>query len=117
MNTFVHCRACGQPLHAQAAACPYCGAPQQQPAAAVLPPTGSPTLAIASCVIGVLTLLAVLTDGFPADRDELLGGFGLTLTAIVCGGLCLHHQKPGRAAAVVGLVTAGVSLLICLTNL
>lgn len=110
MTSFVHCRACGQPLHAQAAACPYCGAPQQQqPAAAVLASTGSLALAIVSCVIGVLTLLAVMTDGLPADRDELLGGFGLALTVIVCGGSCFYHQKPGRAVAVIGLVTAGIS--------
>ncbi|MNV51928.1 hypothetical protein D3C71_1439940 [compost metagenome] len=68
-------------------------------------------------MLGVLTLLGLLSDGSPADRDELLGGFCLSLIAIVCGALSIYHQKPGRAAAVVGLVTAGIALLICLANL
>lgn len=118
METFVHCRACGQPLHAQAGACPYCGAPQQLPAVAVLRPAGSPALAVVSCVVdGVLVLLAVLPDGAPSDRDELVGGFGLALTAIVCGVLSIYHQKPGRIAAVVGLGAVGIGLPICIANL
>lgn len=117
MNTFVHRRACGQPLHAQTTACPHCGAPQQQPDAAALPSVGSPALAIVSCATGVLTLVALLSDEIPVDRDELLGGLVLTLTAITCGVLSVYHQKPGRFAAVVGLVTAGIGLLICIANL
>ncbi|MNL25592.1 hypothetical protein D3C87_1470780 [compost metagenome] len=68
-------------------------------------------------MLGVLTLLGLLSDGSPADRDELLGGFCLSLIAVVCGALSIYHQKPGRVAAVVGLVTAGIALLICLANL
>lgn len=113
MTTFVHCRACGQPLHVQATACPYCGAPQQ-PVGAAPTPAGSPALAIVSCVSGVLMLLAVLPDGAPSDQDELVGGIGLALTAIVCGVLSIYHQKASRAAAVAGLVTAGIGLLVCL---
>ncbi|MBJ2154580.1 hypothetical protein [Variovorax sp. IB41] len=116
MTTFAHCRACGQSLHTRAAVCPYCGAPQQQVVAAS-PSAGSPALGIVSCVLGVLMLLAVLTDGFPSDRDELLGAFGLTLTAVICAGLSTYHQKPGRIAAAVGLVAAGIGLLICIANL
>lgn len=116
--TFVHCRACGEPLHVQATACPHCGAPQ--PSAdvpAVSKPAGNPAPSIVSCVTGALMLLAVMSDGFPSDRDELLGALSLSLIAIVCGALSIHHQKPGRTAAVVGLVTAGIALLICLANL
>jgi hypothetical protein len=117
LEKFVHCRVCGQPLHAQAGACPYCGAPQSQAVAAIPTPAGSPALAIVSCVVGALVLPAVLADGTPPDHDELLGGFGLALTAIVCGVLSTYHQKPGRTAAVIGLVTAGIGLLICIANL
>ena len=118
MSTVAYCRACGEPLHEQATTCPYCGAPQQlQPTMAASASPGSPALAIVSCVLGVLMLLAVLTDGFPSDRDELLGAFGLTLTGVVCAGLSIHHQKPGRISAAVGLVTAGIGLLICIANL
>ncbi|BEP54064.1 MULTISPECIES: hypothetical protein [unclassified Variovorax] len=118
MEISVYCRACGEPLHALAMACPHCGAPQPNVAGgAASKPAGSPVLAIVSCVLGVLTLLGLLSDGSPADRDELLGGFFLSLIAIVCGVLSIYHQKPGRVAAVVGLVTAGIGLLICLANL
>jgi hypothetical protein len=119
MTTFVHCRECGQPLHAQAGACPYCGAPQQQqqPVAAVSVPAGSPMLTIASCVVGAVALLATLADGFPSDREELRGGFGVALAAIACGVLSIYHLKPGRVAAVVGLVTAAIGSLIRLTYL
>ncbi|MDP9996469.1 hypothetical protein J2W28_006952 [Variovorax boronicumulans] len=118
METSVFCRACGQSLRLKAAACPHCGAPQHlQPTTTASAPPGSPALAIVSCVLGVLMLLAVLTDGFPSDRDELLGAFGLTLTAVVCAGLSIYHRNPGRIAAVGGLVTAGIGLLICIANL
>ena len=118
MTALVHCRACREPLHALAMACPHCGAPRPNATAgAVAKPAGGPALAIVSCVLGVLTLLGLLSDGSPADRDELLGGFSLSLIAIVCGALSIYHQKPGRTAAVVGLVTAGIALLICLANL
>ncbi|BEP70900.1 MULTISPECIES: hypothetical protein [unclassified Variovorax] len=118
MTALVHCRACGEPLHALAMACPRCGAPQPNVAGgAASKPAGSPVLAIVSCVLGVLTLLGLLSDGSPADRDELLGALGFSLGATVCGALSIYHQKPGRTAAVVGLVTAGISLLVCLANL
>ncbi|TSD56422.1 DUF4190 domain-containing protein [Variovorax sp. KBS0712] len=115
MTGLVHCRGCAQRLHAEAAACPHCGAPQAGATPDIVSkPAGSPVLAIVSCVLGVLTLLGLLSDGSPADRDELLGGFCLSLIAIVCGALSIYHQKPGRTAAVVGLVTAGIGLLVCL---
>ncbi|QFZ83521.1 DUF4190 domain-containing protein [Variovorax paradoxus] len=118
MKGLVHCRACGEPLHVQATACPHCGAPQRDAASgAVSKSAGGLVLAIVSCVLGVLTLLGLLSDGGPADRDELLGGLCLSLIAIVCGALSIYHQKPGRTAAVVGLVTAGAALLVCLANL
>ncbi|MCY1199123.1 hypothetical protein D9M72_105190 [compost metagenome] len=118
MEISVYCRACGEPLHVQATACPHCGAPQPSAAGVTFSnPAGGPVLAIVSCVLGVLTLLGLLSDGSPADRDELLGGFCLSLIAIVCGALSIYHQKPGGVAAVVGLVTAGIALLICLANL
>lgn len=118
MTALVHCRACGEPLHVRATACPHCGAPQRDAAdSAAAKPAGGAVLPIVSCVLGALTVLGLLSDGSPADRDELLGGFCLSLIAIVCGALSIYHQKPGRPAAVVGLVTAGIALLICLTNL
>jgi len=114
----VHCRECGQPLHVEATACPHCGAPQRDAANGVVSkPASGLVLAIVSCVLGVLTLLGLLSDGSAADRDELLGGFCLSLIAIACGVLSIYHQKPGRIVAVVGLVTAGIALLICLANL
>jgi hypothetical protein len=115
MEAFVYCRACGQSLHAQAAACPYCGAPQLL--APSLRPPGSPALGIVACVVGVLVLMAMLADGAPPDNDELCGAIGLALVAIVCGVLSIYYRRPGHAAAVVGLATAGVGLLIALSNL
>ena len=37
MTTFVHCRGCGEKIHASAPTCPKCGAPQALPTAVAFP--------------------------------------------------------------------------------
>lgn len=74
-------------------------------------------LSITACVIGVITLLSALGVNSLWSRDEVIGVVFLSLIAAVCGGLSLFHQKPSKSTAVIGLVLAGMSLLICVGNL
>ena len=109
----VYCRGCGKSIHADAVSCPHCGA-QQLTTGAV---SGSPALAIVSCVMGVLLIISILLADAAWDHDAFVGGTALSLLALVCGALSLHQQNPSKSTAVIGLVTAGISLLICIGNL
>ena len=110
----VYCRGCGKSIHADAISCPHCGAQQQPTTRAV---AGSPALAIVSCVMGVLLVISILLADAAWDHDAFVGGTALSLLALVCGALSLHQQNPSKSTAVIGLVTAGISLLFCIGNL
>ena len=114
MTDLAYCRGCGEKIHREAPACPQCGAPQTAALPSAALATGNPALAIVSCVVGIVALLAVGMDDSEMDRDTLVGGYLFVSVALVCGCFSLHYRTRGFAAAVVGLVTAGISLLLLL---
>jgi hypothetical protein len=117
MPNTVYCRGCGKQLHPEAQACPHCGAPQAVMSSAMHQQSGSRGLGITSCVLGIFTLSTVLFDDSAWSRDDFIGGMMFAVAGMACGAFSIYHQRPGYAVAVVGLVTAGISLLFCLTNL
>jgi len=104
----VFCRGCGQSIHAEALACPKCGAPQRAVAGARA--QEHPTLAVISCVIAGITLLVVLGEDLD-DRDTAVGSIMLALASGVCGAISLQLKKPGHILAVIGTVASAIFLL------
>lgn len=114
VSNLIYCRGCGAQIHETATSCPKCGAMQVQTSKANL--NDHTALSITSCVLGVVVLIGAFGVDAPWDRDEVVGTVFLVLIASICGGLSLHQEKPSKSTAVIGLVTAGIGLLICIGN-
>jgi hypothetical protein len=117
------CRGCGQLIHSSALSCPSCGAVQSAMSQAVpiapMQPTNSPqtTLGIVSCVLGaVMFALVWSASDAPWGHDEWIGFVFLLLIAGGCSSVSLFTQKPRQITAVIGLVCAGLGLLIAIGN-
>lgn len=117
MSNTAYCRGCGKEIHSDVFACPHCGTPQLARVSKAWTPRANRSLAVASCALGLFTLFIIVFDESTWMRDEVIGGILFALAGVVCGALSIYHQKPGSSTAVVGLVTAGTSLLFFLTNL
>ncbi len=115
MSNLIYCRGCGVQIHETAVSCPKCGALQAPPQVAIQ--KNHTVLSTTSCVVGVLVLLGALGVDAPWSRDEVIGTVFLVLIASICGGLSLYQEKPSKSTAVIGLVLASISLLICIGNL
>ena len=115
MSNLIYCRGCGVQIHETALSCPKCGAVQES--FKEVSRNHHTALSITSCVVGVLVLFGALGVDAPWSRDEVIGTVFLVLIASICGGLSLSQEKPSKSTAVIGLVLAGISLLICIGNL
>jgi hypothetical protein len=110
MSETCFCRHCGQSLHLTATACPKCGA--IQPDAPSSKTTAA--LAIVAVTLAALTTAMVVLNDEPWDSDSRLGGAMFAIAAAVCGAISLHQRRPGKPAAIVSMVLAGVTLLALL---
>lgn len=112
-NDQVYCRACGTGIHGSARACPLCGA-QQQLAEAASPKTHSSLwLAIASLVLGVLCLLALLVEE-DWSIDSYAGLVSLASPSVVMGVASLLRGASGREMAIAGITLSSIALMAAL---
>ena len=107
------CRGCGHQIHETAESCPQCGAANASLAtrkAASADQEGTLWLPIPSLFCGLIVVLA-LFDPEDWETDQVIGGIGLAVTAIVLGGISLAKQKRGLGIAIAGLILGILGLL------
>ena len=107
------CRGCGHQIHETAESCPQCGAVNASLAtrkAASADQEGTLWLPIPSLVCGLIVVVA-LFDQDDWEMDQVIGGIGFAVTAIVLGGISLAKQKRGLGIAIAGLILGILGLL------
>jgi hypothetical protein len=112
--TMVFCRGCGKEIHSSAPLCPHCGAPQ----ASATPPSKAEHpgwMAITSLGIALFSLLCVFGID-DLDKDQIAGAATFALISIVFGAINLQQKRPGKTMAIIAIVLASLSLLICIGN-
>lgn len=107
------CRGCGHQIHETAQSCPQCGAVNASLAtrkAINENQGGTLWLPVPSLICGLI-VVAALFDPDDWEMDQVIGGIGVAITAIVLGGISLARQKRGSGMAIAGLILGILGLL------
>lgn len=107
----IFCRACGKEIHETAPACPHCGG-LQNPASSLSAHKANDRslwLSVASLVLGIISLLALLDDS-GWDAETTLGLFIFAVAGLVPGIIALTKQGNYKGLAISGVVLSSVAI-------
>lgn len=103
----VFCRGCGREIHDTALSCPHCGATQTTVSIAVdTSSNGTPWMAIASMVLGIVIFLALFSDSSSWNASETSGLGLFSVIGLALGIISLNATKAGKNMAIAGIVLA-----------
>jgi len=106
----IFCRGCGVQIHEDAQWCPHCGAPQVRVAKHSEGEVRSPWVAWTALPFSLIAANSLFADA-SWSRDEIVGGCVAGAIAIALPVISLAQKRPGKAIAIVALVTGLIGFL------